>query len=610
MTHLEVCTNRYLAHRDEQSRLERLHGVIGNGRLAGTGAGLALLWLVETTWPSYTWPTVLALAAAFVCSSIGLSRVESRIKFADLARIHHARLVGGALAVEERSERPGALPDQLGIGEDHPFALDIDVLQPNGLLDKTCLAASLEGIRYLAELLTTPAKATAIKDRQAAIRELLPELDLREQFHVEGFRRGPVIRTDPMLKWAAKERCEIPTWMRPAALAVSLAAFSGIVALGLLPSVVTIAWTAASVAGCVIVRRMARKVLCAATLEAEALDADFSQLLALVRILEPMQFESPELRGIVSALRAEGSASEALERFRRIITLYEARRNQFVAILGPVVLYGTQLSLMVEAWRSRHADDLPKWIRALARFEALSSLAGFAFVREHYVFPELSASGPLLQARDLGHPLLGGSAVGNDVSLDPSCPVLVVSGANMAGKSTLLRTIGANMALAYAGAPVQAASMTMSDLVLVTSIRVTDSLQRGESRFSAELQRIGQMLDSVRQGRPTLILIDELFGGTNSFDRYSGAVALVERLLESDSVLAVLSTHDRHVTRWAEGRPRRIANLHFRDEIGDGKMEFDYKLHDGPATRGNAVELMRLAGLRVRADLPAATLQE
>ncbi len=606
MTNRETCATHCTAHKKEHQRLKRLHRVIGNARLFGVLVALGLLWLIETHWPAFSWLALASLGAAFIGSSVGLARIEFRSAYARLAELFYRRNLQGIAPVDQGDMQPAKLPTHPNIRDDHPFASDIDLLEPEGLFNRLNFCATSEGARHLAGLLATPANIRTIGDRQSAVRELAPELALRERLFVEGTRRSPFIRTDSMLRWASKEPSEVPPWIPATCVALSLSMLFSVVALALNPSIGIWAWVLGSVSASLVFRRVASERIKVPALEAEAFHVDFSQLLGLVSILESQEFESSNLQQITELIRdGEDSASEALGRIRRIISLYEDRRNQFVAILGPLVLYETHLSLMVEKWRVRHASRLPDWILAVAKLEAFSSLAGFAYVREGYVFPELCERGPLLRARELGHPLLGDAAVGNDLFLDPEHPILVASGANMAGKSTLLRTIGVNLSLAYAGAPVQAASMAISDLVLVTSIRVADSLQRGDSRFSAELQRIQLMLESVRSGRHTLLLIDELYGGTNSYDRYAGAVALGEYLLDFDSVLAVFSTHDRNVTRWAEEHSPRVTNAHFRDVVDDGKMTFDYRLHDGPATHGNAVELMRLSGIPVRRDREA-----
>lgn len=599
----EICSRRLAARQTERQRLERLHRLLGNARLAGVAVGLVGVWWVETSAPAYTWIAVLALAAAFLRTSQVFSRTEASMLDAALAATFYSTPVTG----QPRRTSKEAKAAALGTLEDHPFALDVDVLRPNGLFDLLNTCATREGMRRLAGFLTEPAMTEAIWERQAAVRELKPQLDLRERLFVEGSRRTSHIRTDQMQDWGAQAAPPVPRWIPMTFLALSASVVCALVALALSPSAVTYGF-----AGALLLLEMAawqatRKRVQVPSLGAPKLHIDFEELQALLRIVEGLEFESPRLQEISGALGTGSSrASRALRRLCQLTSLYEARQNQIVALFGPIVAFETQLSLALERWRIRHGFHLALWIEAVARLEAYASLATFAYENPLYVFPELDDRAPGLCATGLAHPLLGDKAVANDIALDGERTILVVSGANMAGKSTLLRTIGTNLSLAYSGAPVRATSMTTSSLALIASIRVTDSLQLGESRFSAELRRIKAMLESVRAGRQTLVLIDELFGGTNSYDRFAGAVALAEFLLGFDTALAVLSTHDRNVTRWVGENPGRVSNVHFRDTLEDGRMSFDYRLRPGPATKGNAVELMKLAGVPIPADQAAS----
>ncbi len=599
MTNLELYSTRCEHHEQDYKRLNQRHRLTGNARLLGVIVGFGLLWLVEAQWPSLRWPLVAALGTVFVWSTRILAGIEHRAEYARRALSFYWWYLKADL-LEDKSSRSDGKSAADKFLQTHPFASDLDLMEADGLITRVSRCATAEGIERLIDLLTQSASIDVIAERQEVVRELAPNVALRERIHVEGSRRGRLIRTKPMLRWAASDGSDTPSWVVPVGLGVSLSSLASVTVLALAPSAAVLTWALASLATALVVGRVVSRSLKVPTLEAENLHVDFSQLQALVQVLETQTFESAFLRHLTESLQAgDRSASKALAGIRRIITLYEARRNQFVALLGPIVLYEVHLSLLVERWRARHATRISAWIQAVAQFEAFASMAGFAFVNQRYVYPELREQGPVLRAQQLGHPLLGESAVGNDLVLDSDCPVLLVSGANMAGKSTLLRTIGVNLALAFAGAPVRAESMTISNLKLFTSIRGTDSLQQGDSRFSTELRRIRNMLDSVQQGHPTLILIDELFGGTNSYDRFTGAAALCEHLLACEGLLAVLSTHDRNVTRWAGEHSQRIRNVHFRDVVDDEAMTFDYKLHEGPATQGNAVKLMRLAGIPV-----------
>jgi DNA mismatch repair ATPase MutS len=238
-------------------------------------------------------------------------------------------------------------------------------------------------------------------------------------------------------------------------------------------------------------------------------------------------------------------------------------------------------------------------VAAVGEIEALCGLAARAWEHPEEPFPELLETGPLLEAEQLGHVLLPADrVVRNDVRLGAEPSLLIVSGSNMSGKSTLLRSIGTSVVLAQAGATVRAERLRLSPLSLGASIRLNDSLQQGSSRFYAEITRLRQLVSLAEQSPPLLFLLDELLAGTNSHDRRVGAAAVIRGLIERGAV-GLLTTHDLALAEIAAGLGARAVNVHFEDRLEQGRVVFDYQMRQGVVRRSNALELMRAVGLDV-----------
>jgi DNA mismatch repair ATPase MutS len=267
--------------------------------------------------------------------------------------------------------------------------------------------------------------------------------------------------------------------------------------------------------------------------------------------------------------------------------------------MEPFLLWTPYWAIEAEKWRRESGPTVRRWLTALGAIEALSSLASHAYEHPDDSFPEFAAEGPWLEAEGIAHPLIAEArAIRNHVRLGGDLRVLIVSGSNMSGKSTLLRTLGSNVALAQAGAPVRARRMKLSPLALGASIRVTDSLQEGVSRFYAEILRLRQILDETSGKLPVLFLIDEFMHGTNSHDRRIGAEAMVRGLVERGAI-GLITTHDLALADIADGLGARAANVHFEDSVENGRIEFDYVMRPGVVRKSNAIELMRSVGLEV-----------
>jgi DNA mismatch repair ATPase MutS len=331
----------------------------------------------------------------------------------------------------------------------------------------------------------------------------------------------------------------------------------------------------------------------------ERVGRDLDLLAELLACLEAQRFTSERLVALQSRVETrDRPPSWQIARLRLLRDLADARRNQLFAPLGAIFAFTTQVALALEAWRARCGPALATWIDAVAELEALASLAAQAFEHPADPFPEIVEAGPRFEAEGLGHPLLlEERCVRNDVALS-DLRLLVVSGSNMSGKSTFLRSVGVNAMLALAGGSVRARRLQISPLAVGASIRLHDSLLEGTSRFYAEITRLKQIVSATGGGLPVLFLLDEILHGTNSHDRRIGAEAVVRGLVERGAI-GLVTTHDLALARIAEQLAPRAVNVHFEDHLEDGRVSFDYRLRPGVVTKSNALDLMRAVGLEV-----------
>lgn len=545
---------------------------------------LSPVWLLP---PALAFLVLLAVHEAVLRS---LGRAERAAAFYEdaLARVAH-RFAGRGHA-GERFRDP-----------EHPYAEDLDLFGAGGLYERLCTARTRGGGARLAEWLLAPSAPETVRARQAAVAELAPRVALRETLAlVEGAGEGGAQAEEAEPRaWAerpARFRGRLVRIVAPLLAAASVASLGAWVlgAAGPLPLVLALAVQAgfgwALRARVRLVAAEAEEPLRELALVAETADA-----------LEAERFESPALVELRRSLEGSGaSAARRVASLRRRVMALEARRNALLVPVVALLLGTTQAALAVEAWRARFGAEVARWTRAVGELEALVALAAFAFDHPGHAYPELAAEGgPRFEARALGHPLLPDErCVRNDVALGERPQVLVVSGSNMSGKSTLLRAVGVNAVLAQAGAPVRAEALRMTPLAVGAQIRVHDSLQEGVSRFYAEIRRLRQILEIAGGEPPLLFLLDEVLHGTNSHDRGVGAEAVLRALVERGA-LGLVTTHDLALAAVPERLGPRAANVHFEDHMEGGRIAFDYRMREGVVERSNALALMRAVGLPV-----------
>ncbi len=575
---------------DEEAIWQRRSSLASKARLLCFALLAAAAWLSFGTHALPRW-SVLPPALAFAALVVAHDRILKREGRASRMRRFYE---DGLARLDDAWAGRGDTGERYRDPE-HPYSPDLDVFGPGSLFELLATTRTPPGSDRLAAWLLEGAPPEEIRERQAAVAELRSRLSMRLEMAIAGDEAGSSAAQEALERWAAAP----DAGLRPA-LAL-LAATASALSLG---GVALWIWTGAgpvpfafalvvqgALAGAL--RGRVAPVLAAAETPVEAL----ARTAALLACVEEEQFEAPLLARRVAALQTTGRPpSGELAALRRLV---DRRDNQFFAPIAALLLWGTHSALALERWRERCGPRLAEWVAAAGEIEALCALAGYAYEHPDDPFPEIVETGPVFDGEALGHPLLPASAcVRNDLRLGDAPRALVMSGSNMSGKSTMLRTVGCNTVLALAGAPVRATRLRLSPLRLTASIRIIDSLQDGRSHFMAEIVRLRQVVDISRGEPPALFLLDEILHGTNSHDRRIGAEAVIRGLVEHGA-LGIVTTHDLALTRMVDASEGRMANVHFEDHLEGGEMEFDYRLRPGVVEKSNALELMRSVGLDV-----------
>ena len=602
-------TRRLELRRASLADAVRRHVTFGNLRVIVLVAGLAAA-IAIVGWRLFSWWWLLAPAAAYFWVGAWLERaVNARERFGRAVAFYErslARLDG------QWAGAGGETGDRF-LDDEHLYARDLDLFGPASLFELLSAARTRIGEDTLAAWLKAPAAPPVVHARQEAVRELGPRVGLREDLAVLGENARSGVHADALAAWGeAAPRLDspgVPWWAWLFSVAGALAVCGAL------------AWLAARFGGLQIgadasaalrVYLLMIFAICGAALwrfrartaailhDVSAAAHDLGLLSGVVGRLEAERFTSARLARLRAELDIEGQPpSRRIAQLDALMSLVDSRDHLLVRLLGPLVLWDLHLVYAIERWRRTSGPALRRWLSAVGEMEALSSLAACHYEHPGDVFPDLGDGAPGFDAEGLGHPLLPEAVmVRNDVRLGGDVRVLVVSGSNMSGKSTLLRTIGVSVVLAQAGAPVRARRLRLTPLGIGASIRIQDSLQAGVSRFYAEITRLGLIMRRAGETPPVLFLIDEFLHGTNSHDRRIGAEAIVRSLVERGAI-GLVTTHDLALAHVADAPGVAGANVHFQDALEGGRMHFDYRLRPGVVQKSNAIALMRSVGLDV-----------
>jgi hypothetical protein len=588
----EEYKQRQQAREAQVERFEKLHRRFGNIRLLVVVATVIAAWFSVHREAFSSWWLLLALLL-FLLIAVLHAKVLRKRACAERAVAFYRN---GLARVEDRWIGTGQTGARIGV-HSSLYATDLDLFGQGGLFELLSLARTRMGEDTLAAWLLSPSPVAEITQRHVAVAELRNHLDLREDIAVLGEDLKVGIHPEALIRWAEAPNQLTRPWLRWLSLLLAVAAVAAAIVWAELGTKTP--FFAIIIVETIITASLRKRTAAVFHATEHALE-DLQLLSSLLARLEREQFSSPHLQALKTGISSDNlAASQAIERLRNIVEYIRSLENPIMRGLNIPLMYVVQVAYAAEAWRHAHGSAVRPWLKATGEIEALLSLSGYSYEHPTDPFPELREGPPCFIAEQLGHPLIpAAKCVRNDLSICGETRVLLISGSNMSGKSTLMRAVGINTVLAMAGAPVRARRLQLTPQQIGASILINDSLQEGSSRFYAEITRLRLICDLAEENPPVLFLLDELLQGTNSKDRLIGAEGVVRALLASGAI-GLISTHDLALTNIGDQKDARLHNVHLQDKIEDGKMKFDFKLQDGVVTKSNGIELMRLIGLKV-----------
>jgi hypothetical protein len=580
---------------------ERRHRRVGTLRLAAALVFFLVLWFAP-------WWAIVPLAVF-----VGMVIVHLRIAEAKRQAIKAVAFYEMGIArVEDRWIGKGQ-STELMRDETHLYAADLDIFGKASLFELLCTARTRAGEETLAGWLAAPAGVAEILERQKGIQELRPRIDFREDLAIVGADIRPSMHLATMTNWGRGSSPLRIRWPRLVGGALTVFVLATLAAWSITGQAY---WLSTYYYGLVAqgafllyFRPRVDRILEVAEWPSKYLDM-LSKMLSKIEREKVDSTRLAELRqsletGNVPPSRQIARLGQLIDKLNWqgldiFVVLFFLVQAGVVIPFTLILLWKPQIAFAVEKWRTRFGPSIEHWLSVVGEFEAFCAIAAYAYEHPADPLPEIVGKGPLYEGDDLRHPLIpSAQCVPNSIRLGDALRLLVVSGSNMSGKSTLLRTIGVNAVLALAGAPVRARSLRLSPLAMGSTIRIQDSLQAGTSRFYSEIQRIRHIVDLAGGPLPVLFLLDEVLHGTNSHDRALGAEAIVRGLVKRGAI-GLATTHDLALAAVATSLAPQAENVHFEDRMEGDKLVFDYRMRPGVVQRSNALALMRAVGLEVQ----------
>lgn len=486
------------------------------------------------------------------------------------------------------------------IDKEHPYSGDLDIFGPASLFQAVNRTSSPEGRSQLGNLLGNKRTRQQILALQESVKELSGKTDWRHEMLAAGkAKKDHRLTSEEIRTWLAEKN----EFLHKRNLKLLVGWLPSVTFLMIILSIFVIP------AGYLLIILLLNywinfthlKKINRIHNKTSRQVSNLQSYSALLKLIGEKEFNSPQLNELKKEIYSEGlPASRQLKKLSYLLYKLDYRLNMLFAIpLNLLLFWDLKQVFALEKWKTRHREAVLRWFDVLGKFEAMNSLANLHFNRPELVFPNISEDWFVFEAVEAGHPLIpAGQRVDNDFVMKGEGKMAIVTGSNMSGKTTFLRTIGVNLVLAMAGAPVCARSLTCSPALILTSMRITDSLSENTSSFYAELKRLKFILDQARKGEKAVLLLDEILKGTNSRDRHSGSEALLRQLTQYKSV-GLLATHDLELSKLEKEIPGKIENYNFDVQIENEELFFDYKLHHGVCKSMNATILMKKIGIDI-----------
>jgi DNA mismatch repair ATPase MutS len=485
---------------------------------------------------------------------------------------------------------------------EHPYASDLDLLGNASIFQWINSAHTPAGREALRNMLKNPYKVCQeIVLRQEAVLELGLNLAWRQHFEAEGVSISDKFHnTEPLLNWAGETHEE---YLQPVVkFGMRIIPAITILMVLLFAFKLLVPWQvpALLVGAQILLLKVYGKERSRTLSMVYRYEASLKTYAELLNHLERKKFKAEWLKKRQQILRDEkgNPAYKQIQKLSKLAEWISNRENAMFLFINILTLWDYQCMIELEKWKNESGKLLKIWLEAIAEVEALSSLSNIRFDNPEWAIPKINNEQGGLSALELVHPLLTRNRVSNDFSLKDSSGIVLITGSNMSGKSTFLRTVGSNLVLAYTGAPVCAKEFSCSIFNLWTCMRVSDNLEQSISSFYAEILRIKRIVEASKIDKPVFFLLDEIFKGTNSHDRHQGAIALINQL-QKEGAMGLVSTHDLELGELERVSNGRIKNYHFREYYENQEIRFDYLLRPGISTTRNALYLIQLAGIEI-----------